>query len=327
MESPMFSIIVPVYNTEMYLKQCVESILTQNYKNFEIILVDDGSTDNSASICDEYAKLNKNVVVIHKENGGLADARNVGLLRSFGKYILFVDSDDFIAKSSLESVARFVSNRELDIVFLKGYKYFDENNVQELDENIYLSEINNKLQLQEYISKLKKLPGSACTKLINREFALRNDLFFIKGIYHEDIEWFIKMIKKVENFDVLNIAYYYYRQNRSGSITNKVTSKHINSMIDIFEMHAVKSAYESEDKYINNYLAYEYIITLALYMKLPNEGKSKVKKNIYDYKWLLKYNNNKKVKLVYIVNSLSGIKVTSCLLEMVLKYKDKKYKR
>lgn len=324
MASVMFSIIVPVYNTERYLKQCVESILAQEYKNFELILIDDGSIDNSAVMCDEYAKSNENVIVIHKENGGAADARNIGLLRSSGNYVLFVDSDDFIEKGSLESIAKFVYGRKLDIVFLKGYKYFDENNIQELDENIDVSTINDKFQLQEYISKLKKLPGSACTKLVSREFALKNDLFFVKGMYAEDIEWFIKMIKKVESFDALNTSYYYYRQNRNGSVTNKVTAKHINSMIDILETYAAKNIDNIEDKYINNYLAYEYIIALALYMKLSKDNKCEVKRDIYEYKWLLKYNNNKKVKLAYIANSLLGIRATAYLLKMVLNYKEKK---
>lgn len=324
MANPMFSIIVPVYNTEKYINQCLDSILNQKYKNFELILVDDGSTDGSSKICDEYAVHNDNVHTFHKENGGLSDARNFGIIHSRGEYLLFIDSDDFIAKNSLKSIEKYVSKTNMDVCFLKGYKYYEKNNIQELDEDFFLLQANGKEYIQKYVSQLKKLPASACTKLINRKFALNNNLFFVKGMYSEDVEWFVRLMKCVENFGALNTPYYYYRQNRQGSITNSVTEKNINSMVDIFEIHAKKNENKVEDSYVNNYLAYEYIIMLAEYMNLPKNNQKKVKKNVYDYKWILKYNNNQKVKLAYIVDCLIGIRLTAYLLSLVLNYKCRK---
>ena len=99
MNEELISIIVPVYNVEEYLKECIDSIINQTYKRIEIILVDDGSTDKSGKICDDYAKIDKRIKVVHKENGGLSDARNVGISVSSGKYIAFVDSDDWVEKN------------------------------------------------------------------------------------------------------------------------------------------------------------------------------------------------------------------------------------
>lgn len=109
--------IIPVYNVEKYIEQCVESILGQDYDKREIVLVDDGSTDTSGSICDVYAAKYENVIVIHKENGGLSDARNVGLAKATGDYILFVDADDFIEKNSLSSIVEIVNANSVDAVF------------------------------------------------------------------------------------------------------------------------------------------------------------------------------------------------------------------
>lgn len=104
----LISIIVPVYNVEEFLNRCVESILIQSYKNIEILLIDDGSTDNSSKICDEYSIKDKRVKVIHKENGGLSDARNIGLENANGKYIAFVDSDDYIRKRLYKNFIQYV---------------------------------------------------------------------------------------------------------------------------------------------------------------------------------------------------------------------------
>ena len=104
LEQPLISIIVPVYKVEKYLKRCVDSILTQTYQNMEVILVDDGSPDNCGAICDRYKETDNRVVVIHKKNGGLSDARNAGLDIATGEYIMFIDSDDFVEIDMMESM-------------------------------------------------------------------------------------------------------------------------------------------------------------------------------------------------------------------------------
>ena len=109
-ESKLVSVIIPVYNVERYLKKCIDSILNQTYKNLEIILVDDGSTDCSSKICDEYAKNDTRILVIHKANGGQSEARNIGISESKGEYIFFVDSDDYIEYNAIETMLEIAEN-------------------------------------------------------------------------------------------------------------------------------------------------------------------------------------------------------------------------
>ena len=113
MENSLVSVIVPVYNVEKYLKDCLESIINQTYKNIEIILVDDGSKDNSGKICDEFANLDNRIKVIHKENGGLSDARNFGLNNAHGEWVMFIDSDDYIDITMIDKLIKASFDKEL----------------------------------------------------------------------------------------------------------------------------------------------------------------------------------------------------------------------
>ena len=123
--NPLISVIIPIYKVEKYLKSCVDSVLSQSYKNIEVILVDDGSPDSCPQICDYYKSLDKRIVVIHKNNGGLSDARNVGLSKANGDYVLFLDSDDLWTEQYAVSrlVAVLATNPEADLVFFQKYSF------------------------------------------------------------------------------------------------------------------------------------------------------------------------------------------------------------
>ena len=120
----LISIIVPIYNVEKYLKKCIDSIINQTYKNLEIILVDDGSPDNCGKICDEYAKKDNRIKVIHKENGGVSSARNVGVENATGEYIGFVDSDDYIEKDMYEVLINNLKKENADISIISNYEVY-----------------------------------------------------------------------------------------------------------------------------------------------------------------------------------------------------------
>lgn len=125
--NPLISVIVPVFNVEKYLQQCIDSLLRQNYSNIEIILVDDGSTDNSAQICDEYATKYKNITVIHKKNEGLGSSRNIGLQVANGKYIGFVDSDDYLSEDMYETLIRLAEENDADCSYCEFERFWDDN--------------------------------------------------------------------------------------------------------------------------------------------------------------------------------------------------------
>lgn len=147
---------------------------------------------------------------------------------------------------------------------------------------------------------------------------VKNNLYFEKGLLSEDIDWTIRLFILSNKFGAINIPYYYYRQNREGSITNSISHKNVEALLNIIEKFSAKVPMSGEQKYINNFLAYEYIITLANYFLLAKNERKKVKYNIFEYQWLLKYNKNKKVKICYAFKSAFGVKCLGYTLSRII---------
>lgn len=209
----MISIIVPVYKVEKYLDICVQSILAQTYKDFELILVDDGSPDNCPTLCDAYAERYDCVRVLHKKNGGLSDARNAGTEIAKGDYVTYVDSDDYIAKDYLEILYSLVSRNGADIA-VTGIEIFDEGKFPkgngEIKEYIYSGE-----EALEKMLYQDTIDTSACAMLLPIDVAKRFP--FPVGMYHEDELTTYKYYSCVQKVAVTTKKQYYYLQ-RTGSI-------------------------------------------------------------------------------------------------------------
>ena len=197
------SIVVPIYNTAQYLCQCIDSILNQEFKDYEIILVDDGSTDTSPMICDYYAHMYGFITVIHKKNGGLSDARNEGIKHASGQYILFIDSDDYIFNNSLSHISNTIDESHIDVIFLEAVKVYPDNTIINLNDGYKKEYIYEKSQIDvlKHISNLPKFPGSACTKLVKRTLISDNKLYFERGLLSEDIDWTIRLLLSAHNFN------------------------------------------------------------------------------------------------------------------------------
>ena len=316
----LISFIIPVYNVEKYLNECVDSILSQEFKDYEIILVDDGSTDTSGVICDEYAKKHANVIVEHKPNGGSSDARNVGIKLARGEYVLFVDSDDYIEKNSMYAIVNCLEEqkKQIDIVFLNASKVFPDGTKAPLGDNYDRNKINGKTkdEVLKHIAELPKYPGSGCTKLIRREIIVDNEIFFEKGIYCEDIDWTICLLVTADTFAYCEADYYCYRQNRKGSNTNIITPRHIECLVYIMSKWASKEMVKDNQTEINAFLAYEYMIMLFLFSLLSKKDQNKVIDSVKSYSWLLKYGKAKKVKMTRFLVAMAGVKITSKLLNI-----------
>lgn len=220
----LISVIVPVYNVAPYLRQCVDSILSQSYTNLEVLLIDDGSTDESGAICDEYAQQDSRVKVIHKSNDGLSSARNVGLSLASGEWISFVDSDDWldtnIYQKCIDELERYP---DLDLVrFFINYAYPDK------DANSYRLELWKEAQDSLVIDKsiCFKYPGRVLAVVwssIYRASVLKSlGITFIEGLIHEDEYFTAEFYARVKSLKGRYIPYYgyYYRQNREGAITH-----------------------------------------------------------------------------------------------------------
>ena len=224
------SIIVPVYQVEKYIRQCVDSILAQTFTDFELILVDDGSKDKSGQICDEYAVLDQRVKVIHKENGGLSDARNCGMDQAVGNYFMFVDSDDYIAPTMLEYLYKALMNKEADIAVCNFLHFFEEDRKRDFSTNIQ-SEVLSGAEIF-YSRKNERVYGIwtvAWNKLYKRETL--GNVRFRFGKYHEDEFWANDIYQMDIKVVTIPECLYYYRQ-RDNSIMGR---KNIKRDFDILE--------------------------------------------------------------------------------------------
>ncbi len=216
------SIIVPIYNVEKYLKRCVESLILQTYKNIEILLVDDGSKDSSGSIADDFSKMDKRVITLHKENGGLSDARNYGLNASTGEYILYVDSDDYIEKDSCE---KLMAKMQPDVDFVAGgYKEIQDKIVTEKRHSNIVE--GNKYTSREFtILSIKKNEwfAPAWLNLYRKDFLLKNALFFKKGRLFEDHQMLPRLFLAANTIVYVDYPFYNYiiRENSIMTSQNK----------------------------------------------------------------------------------------------------------
>lgn len=235
MESYLFSIIVPCYNVQDYLEECINSILAQSYSNYEVIVVDDGSTDNTSDICNKIALLDNRIAVYHKKNGGLSDARNYGMERAKGDYLVFVDSDDFISSNALNNFAIALDGNYPDVLLTRLTEYYDKNNIVLQDERI-CEYFDNGITVENALrweTNGTRSTWPAQKKIISRKFIHNNGLKFLKGFLHEDVDWSSRVLMVAESFAVCEEPWYYHRIQRNGSIMNTISVKRI---LDVIEM-------------------------------------------------------------------------------------------
>lgn len=233
-----FSIIIPVYNVEKYICQCVDSVLEQNYSDYEILLIDDGSNDNSPEICDEYVNNNHEIYVFHKTNGGLSSARNFGLDHCRGEYIVFLDSDDWIKPGSLERINECIGTCCPDVIISTMCEVYDDREEyrdKAFDEYISSKGLKKDEALQWMVKETEnKWP--APKYILSRKFVEKNKLRFLNGRLHEDMDWTSRVCYLAETFAGFTEPWYCHRMGREGSITNSVNPKEI---VDVIEMAAV----------------------------------------------------------------------------------------
>ena len=234
------SIIIPVYNVEKYLETCIKSVLPLK-SELEILLVDDGSTDQSGKICDSLAEKDDRIRVIHKENGGLSDARNVGIENSTGDYLMFLDSDDFLNAEETERLITQITSKT-DIAVGLYREFYEEKNLYKDEECVPFLE-NTGTMLTDDFFKIIPKNGQSCYLVavrfvVNREYILNNSLFFFEGIYHEDEEWVPRLLINSKNITVTDCFFYNYRQAREGSITANIKPKHVWDSLTILKHHS-----------------------------------------------------------------------------------------
>ena len=323
-----FSVIIPIYKVEQYLRQCVDSVLAQTYKDLEIILVDDGSPDGCPAICDKYANRDNRIKVIHTPNGGLSDARNRGLEAATGEYVIFLDSDDYYNNADfITSVAEFLATKPVDLLCHQRQKFIDGCDNQMMQPVPYSQEEVDEADYGRLVGKLSAcdhLDANASLKVIHRHFLIDNQIWFKKGIYSEDVDWYIRVLIKAKSMYVTNSKAYCYRL-RAGSISHSITLKNIQDLFFSVENYAVQVLQSSNHALshgILNYLAYQYFIVMGLSVfYLSGDERRLMIEKVKKYSWISKYASSRKTLKCARLLRVCGFKLTSYILAYYIKRK------
>ena len=235
MNEPVISVIVPIYNVDPYLRECVDSILCQTYSNLEIILIDDGSPDKCPGICDEYAKKDNRIKVIHQNNGGLAHARNVGIANSKGDYVTFIDSDDYVSNDYVEALYKGLIDVGADISIASFYSFEDDVVCQQNSESVPSKIISKENAIMRFCSINAKcsMPFiSACNKIYRK--SLFAGVIFPEGKLYEDAFTTYKLIDRAKKIVFTSSKLYFYRINPQSILGQSFREKHL-EMVEAFQ--------------------------------------------------------------------------------------------
>ena len=284
---PIISIIVPIYNVGKYLPKCIESILNQTFKNFELILVNDGSTDNSGVVCDDYAKKDTRIKIIHKSNGGVSSARNAGLYVAKGEYIGFVDPDDYIDKNMYEKLYRLCIDNNSDIAICRFNREINRK-IQNKESTEEIIELNNMEAMNE-LFKGNLYRFSLCNKLFSKKCF--NDVLFPEERIHEDLSTTYKLFANSKKAVYINYCGYIYVRRENSILTSTYNEKRLQAFI------AWDEIIEFIDK--NYYEIIEQVIATFTYWCVDN--------------------------ILYILNQVNNSKKKNNYLNIVQKYTTKYY--
>ncbi|MBF0713644.1 glycosyltransferase [Gemella sp. GH3] len=305
----LVSIIVPVYNVEKYLEKCVNSIINQSYENIEIILVNDGSTDSSGTLCNDLARKDNRIKVYHKENGGLSDARNYGVARASGDYIGFVDSDDYIHEDMYKHLYEIITESDADVAECSFLIVYNDKPRSYYSSEDYCLTLTKEEYLKEYLS-MERIYGAVCWKLIKSEVARKIE--FPKDKFYEDAFYTYELIEVANKYAITNKELYYYIM-RDGSITNmNFNKKHLDN-IKIAEKFVdyVSNNYPNLLSYAKSKEMYSYFSVFNKILELDNytevEEYEQIKKYFVDNRRLILKNNviSKNRKLSAFIISLN----------------------
>lgn len=289
------SIVIPIYNVEKYLRKCLDSVYSLNLDNKEVVLVNDGSTDTSINILNEFKnKYPNKTKLITQKNQGLSEARNIGIKNSNGKYILFIDSDDFIIPTETEEFINFGLDKKVDILIGNYREYYNENYI--VQKSFYNLDKNLEKEGIFFIEngvKNKCFRFAVWQNIYRKNFLLENNLFFKKGLLHEDNLFTPEAFFYAKKVRCFNKKFYFYRKNNLESITQTVNKKNYEHMLyTIIKLLEFKKSNNIENNYFNR-------IVLGIYINVLRGGY--INKEVYNNIVDLKFNFREKLKLLYVI--------------------------
>lgn len=321
-----FSIIVPIYNIEKYIEKCIQSVLNQSYENFELILVNDGSMDNSKRICEQYSKIDNRIIVINKKNAGLPAARNTGIRKATGDYICHLDGDDFWKNGYLEYLNSTLINNKVDILF--GCGRFDYYGDSKYNKEFYYKinqSFGDKNVLIKYLMDDKhEIPASAWSNVYNTSFIKNQNLYFTEGLtWSEDTDNYFNVLLNCKSFAFMNEIYYVYRKNNITAMTKEYSYKNIFSNIFVlrkwFEIYNNSNLNDEIKKISNTRFANIYIYVSLFAINTNDIDKEKLCNDIADDFQIIKNCKGIKYRMIYYLYRLCGIKNSLNILKLIRK--------
>ena len=310
MKNILFSIIIPVYKVEKYLNSCVDSVLNQTFKDFELILVDDGSPDKCPEICDEYASLDERVKVIHKLNGGLSTARNSGIAIAGGEYIIFLDSDDYFINNEVLQKIAYRAIEKPDIIAYKFQEWVEKSNT--FTPCYFSFNVRTKgKSLNEILNGLIDIDAyfnSAWSKAVKLSLLKNNNIKFEPGLLGEDNDWYYNVVLNANSIELIDEVFYIYRR-REGSITKTAARKNLSDMLYIIKKWSKvleKDVDNPNSIVVRNSLAKQYCSAIIIYSGLYDV--SDLYFDLRNFEHYLNYSNNRRVVLFRNIKKVVGLK-------------------
>lgn len=320
-----FSVIVPVYKVEKYMRACVDSVLGQSFKNLELILVDDGSPDNCGRICDEMKRRDGRITVIHKKNGGLSSARNAGIAAAKGEYMIFLDSDDFWDDyRALANIHIRLTETEADLLIFPAKRYYEADNLYTdiLSVKVDRGRVTDtdKKKAIYYLVEHNIYKAAAWNKAVRRQLIEEQGMRFREGYLSEDMDWCGDLLLYAKRFDFYEIPFYCYRQQREGSITKEKKEKLVAD-----KLYMCKKGFEQAGRLdeemkllLASYYAYEYSVLLGVSAGVRDK---KLLARLRELKGLLDYDVCNKVKKVNKLRRTVGYELTRKALCLFVRLK------
>ena len=316
-----FSIIVPVFNAETYLDTCISSVLSQSFSDFELLLVNDGSTDRSGPLCQQLAATDSRIHVLHQSNMGAATARNTGMKVASGTYLLFLDADDWWQSVHvLKQIFNRVSLTAPDVLCFDFQKYYaadDRISPPYFNQESFPANLSDAQRICS-MTEMELWISSPCNKAIKRELLTENSLFFRNGITTEDIDWCMRLAIAAKRFDYINACVFFYRQHSTSSSHTNTFAKaecllrNIQFCVELEDSTPTESAKKS---FLLRYISYQLGTLLYVIAALPSAGdRLQLTRQAKPHLNLLSYSSNPKIKLLRNANRLVGLRGTMFLL-------------
>lgn len=315
------SVIIPVHNTKKYLEQAIESVLQQTFSEYELILVDDGSTDGSELIVDHYASNDTRIRILHQSQSGVAIARNNGIDVACGEYLVFLDSDDYFSNTyAFAILAQKAASSQADVIFY-GYTDLDMNTgkcrsgQREFDVGTFDKE---KSEWLNYIYDAGLFPTACWQMAVRREFVLLNQIRFPKHIVCEDIDWGVSILFKADTYSFVDESLMTYRRNRNGSLMYRRGLKHLQGC-----MYAVRRWMDipQEMRYLGltNFVAHMYGYIFSYYTVIPKTERIETEAEFKGLDNVLIESNKWNHHLIFYTERLLGVTFTSWTIRIIYK--------